>query len=159
MAGPSISTSARTIDDWMTVLDPLGYWQAADIILNDLRDYPKGGKHREGDKSNWAMPWSPGPCSQQVRSRASWAGRQTGHQHRGTVTYCYRRSTNSANGWAHERGAAHCLSRDRRHHPVVASTANIRTAMGAGGQASVAQRIVGAGGVLLPAKVQGGLRG
>jgi hypothetical protein len=42
--------SERTIDNWITILDPLGYGQAADVILNDLRDFPKAGEHREEDK-------------------------------------------------------------------------------------------------------------
>jgi len=32
--------SERTIDDWVAVLEPLGYWQAAPEILKSLRAYP-----------------------------------------------------------------------------------------------------------------------
>jgi len=75
MAAPRISTSARTIDDWITILDPLGYWQAADVILNDLRDYPKDGKHREEDKKqlgNALVAWAMLTASQ-IESELGWA--------------------------------------------------------------------------------------
>jgi hypothetical protein len=62
--------SVRSIEDWITVLKPLGYWDAADVILDGLDDYPKKGgelrkllnAHREDDKKQlgnaliaWAM--------------------------------------------------------------------------------------------------------
>jgi hypothetical protein len=62
--------SVRSIEDWIGILKPLGYWDAADAILDDLDDYPsKGGElkkllnaHREDDKKQlgnaliaWAM--------------------------------------------------------------------------------------------------------
>jgi hypothetical protein len=62
--------SVRSIEDWIGILKPLGYWEAADVILDDLDDYPKKGgqlrsllnAHREGDKKQlgnaliaWAM--------------------------------------------------------------------------------------------------------
>jgi hypothetical protein len=62
--------SVRSIEDWVEVLKPLGYWDAADAILDHLEDYPsKGGElrkllnaHREDDKKQlgnalvaWAM--------------------------------------------------------------------------------------------------------
>jgi hypothetical protein len=62
--------SVRSIDEWIDILKPLGYWDAADVILNELDDYPKKGgelrkllnAHREGDKKQlgnaliaWAM--------------------------------------------------------------------------------------------------------
>jgi hypothetical protein len=48
----------RSIEDWVGILKPLGYWDAADVILDDLDDYPKRGgqlinllnAHREDDK-------------------------------------------------------------------------------------------------------------
>jgi hypothetical protein len=62
--------SVHNIEDWMGILKPLGYWDAADVILDDLGDYPKKGgelkrllnAHREEDKKQlgnaliaWAM--------------------------------------------------------------------------------------------------------
>ena len=62
--------SERSIEDWITILKPLGYWDAADVILDDLRDYPKKGgelrnllnANRDDDKKQlgnaliaWAM--------------------------------------------------------------------------------------------------------
>jgi hypothetical protein len=62
--------SVRSIEDWIEVLKPLGYWDAANAILDDLDDYPKQGgelrkllnAHREDDKKQlgnaliaWAM--------------------------------------------------------------------------------------------------------
>ena len=47
MAAPSIPTSARTIDDWITILEPLGYWQAAPEILKNLRAYPADASERD----------------------------------------------------------------------------------------------------------------
>jgi hypothetical protein len=62
--------SVRSIEDWIGILKPLGYWDAADVILDDLDDYPKRGgqlkkllnAHREDDKKQlgnaliaWAM--------------------------------------------------------------------------------------------------------
>jgi hypothetical protein len=62
--------SVRSIEDWIGVLKPLGYWDAADVILDDLGDYPKKGgelkkllnAYREDDKKQlgnaliaWAM--------------------------------------------------------------------------------------------------------
>ena|SRR5947209_18533132 len=62
--------SVRSIEDWIDILKPLGYWDAADLILDDLVDYPKKGgelrrllnAHREEDKKQlgnaliaWAM--------------------------------------------------------------------------------------------------------
>jgi hypothetical protein len=47
MAAPSIPTSARTIDDWITILEPLGYWQAAPEILQNLRAYPADASERD----------------------------------------------------------------------------------------------------------------
>jgi hypothetical protein len=62
--------SVRSIEDWIGILKPLGYWDAADVILDDLDDYPKKGgelkkllnAHREDDKKQlgnaliaWAM--------------------------------------------------------------------------------------------------------
>jgi hypothetical protein len=62
--------SVRSIEDWIAILKPLGYWDAADAILDDLDDYPnRGGElkkllnpHREDDKKQignaliaWAM--------------------------------------------------------------------------------------------------------
>ena len=49
--------SVRSIEDWIDVLKPLGYWDAADVILDHLDDYPKKGgelkkllnAHREED--------------------------------------------------------------------------------------------------------------
>jgi hypothetical protein len=29
----------RSIEDWIAILKPLGYWDAADVILDDLDDY------------------------------------------------------------------------------------------------------------------------
>jgi len=69
--------SVRSIEDWIEVLKPLGYWDAAGAILDDLDDYPKTGgelrkllnAHRDDDKKQlgnaliaWAMltaiePW------------------------------------------------------------------------------------------------------
>jgi hypothetical protein len=55
----------RSIEDWIAILKPLGYWGAADVILDDLDDYPKEGDlnpHRADDKRQlgnaliaWAM--------------------------------------------------------------------------------------------------------
>src|SRR5215469_16385630 len=62
--------SVRSIEDWIGILKPLGYWDAADVILDELGDYPKKGgelkkllnAHREDDKKQlgnalvaWAM--------------------------------------------------------------------------------------------------------
>jgi hypothetical protein len=62
--------SVRSIEDWVEILKPLGYWDAADTILDDLDDYPKKGgelrkllnSNRENDKKKlgnalvaWAM--------------------------------------------------------------------------------------------------------
>jgi hypothetical protein len=62
--------SACSIEDWIGILKPLGYWDAADVILDDLGDYPKRGgelkkllnARREDDKKRlgnaliaWAM--------------------------------------------------------------------------------------------------------
>jgi hypothetical protein len=62
--------SVRSIEDWIAILKPLGYWDAAEEILDDLDDYPKKGgelrkllnAHREDDKKQlgnalvaWAM--------------------------------------------------------------------------------------------------------
>jgi hypothetical protein len=62
--------SVRSIEDWIAILKPLGYWDAADVILDDLDDYPKKdgqlrnplNANREGDKKQlgnaliaWAM--------------------------------------------------------------------------------------------------------
>ena len=62
--------SVRSIEDWLDILKPLGYWDAADVILDKLDDYPKKGgelskllnAHREDDKKQlgnaliaWAM--------------------------------------------------------------------------------------------------------
>ena|ERR1041385_6712182 len=62
--------SVRSIEDWVAILKPLGYWDAADVILDELDDYPnRGGElkrllnaHREDDKKQlgnaliaWAM--------------------------------------------------------------------------------------------------------
>ena len=65
MAAPSInSTPIRTIDDWATILEPLGYWQAAPEILKSLRAYPAdtSEQDREHDSKQvgnaliaWAM--------------------------------------------------------------------------------------------------------
>jgi hypothetical protein len=33
--------SLRSIEDWIAILKPLGYWDAAEAILDDLDDYPK----------------------------------------------------------------------------------------------------------------------
>jgi hypothetical protein len=35
--------SVRSIEDWIAILKPLGYWDAADVILDELDDYPKKG--------------------------------------------------------------------------------------------------------------------
>jgi hypothetical protein len=34
--------SVRSIEDWIGILKPLGYWDAADVILDDLDDYQRG---------------------------------------------------------------------------------------------------------------------
>ncbi len=62
--------SVHSIEDWIGILKPLGYWDAAGVILDDLDDYPKKGgqlrnllnAHREDDKKQlgnaliaWAM--------------------------------------------------------------------------------------------------------
>jgi hypothetical protein len=56
--------SERTIDDWVAVLEPLGYWQAAPEILKSLRAYPADATepNREADSKQvgnaliaWAM--------------------------------------------------------------------------------------------------------
>jgi hypothetical protein len=62
--------SVRSIEDWVEVLKPLGYWDAAVVILDELDDYPKKGgelrkllnAHRDADKKQfgnalvaWAM--------------------------------------------------------------------------------------------------------
>jgi hypothetical protein len=62
--------SVRSIEDWIGILRPLGYWDAAGVILDGLDDYPKKGgelrtflnAHREDDKKQlgnaliaWAM--------------------------------------------------------------------------------------------------------
>jgi hypothetical protein len=62
--------SVRSIEDWIGILKPLGYWDAADVILDNLDDYPKKGgelrkllnANREADKKQlgnalvaWAM--------------------------------------------------------------------------------------------------------
>jgi hypothetical protein len=36
-----MSEPVRSIEDWVGVLKPLGYWDAADVILDHLDDYPK----------------------------------------------------------------------------------------------------------------------
>jgi hypothetical protein len=33
--------SVRSIENWIAILKPLSYWDAADVILDDLDDYPK----------------------------------------------------------------------------------------------------------------------
>jgi hypothetical protein len=61
--------SVRSIEDWIEILKPLGYFDAADVILDDLGDYPKkGGElrklligHREKNKkqlSNALIAWA-----------------------------------------------------------------------------------------------------
>src|ERR1051325_12110437 len=61
--------SVRSIEDWIDILKPLGYWDAADVILDDLDDYPKKGgelrkllnAHREEDKQllgNALIAWA-----------------------------------------------------------------------------------------------------
>jgi hypothetical protein len=62
--------SVRSVEDWISILKPLGYWDAADVVLDELDDYPKRGgqlrnllnAHREDDKKHlgnaliaWAM--------------------------------------------------------------------------------------------------------
>lgn len=62
--------SVRSIEDWIGILKPLGYWDAADVILDGLGDYPKKGgelkrllnAHRDDDEKQlgnaliaWAM--------------------------------------------------------------------------------------------------------
>jgi hypothetical protein len=81
--------SVRSIEDWSGILKPLGYWDAADVILDDLVDYPKKGgelrrllnAHREEDKKQlgnaliaWAMLTA-------IEIEASWVG---GHQNKST---------------------------------------------------------------------------
>jgi hypothetical protein len=72
MSSPSVVSvmPVRSIEDWIATLKPLGYWDAADVILDDLGDYPKKGgelrkllnANREDDKKQlgnaliaWAM--------------------------------------------------------------------------------------------------------
>ena len=64
MAAPSIPTSARTSDDWITILEPLGYWQAAPKILKNLRAYLADASERDREADSrqvgnaliaWAM--------------------------------------------------------------------------------------------------------
>jgi hypothetical protein len=41
MAAPRVSSmSVRSINDWISILEPIGYWQAAPEILQSLRAYP-----------------------------------------------------------------------------------------------------------------------
>jgi hypothetical protein len=62
--------SVRSIEEWIAILKPLGYWDAADTILDDLHDYAKKARqlgkllsaNREDDKKQlgnaliaWAM--------------------------------------------------------------------------------------------------------
>jgi hypothetical protein len=48
MATLSISNmTARTIDDWIAVLEPMGYWQAGPEILKSLRAYPADASERD----------------------------------------------------------------------------------------------------------------
>jgi len=65
MAEVSIrSMSVRTINDWIAVLEPMGYWQAAPEILKNLHAYPADASEqdREADSKQvgnalvaWAM--------------------------------------------------------------------------------------------------------
>jgi hypothetical protein len=61
--------SVRSIEDWIAILKPRGYWDAAAVILDDLDDYPKRGgelgkllnAHREGDEKqlgNALIAWA-----------------------------------------------------------------------------------------------------
>ena len=56
--------SERTINDWIAVLQPMGYWQAAPQILKNLRAYPADASERDREADSkqvgnaliaWAM--------------------------------------------------------------------------------------------------------
>jgi hypothetical protein len=84
--------SEGRIDNWITILDPLGYSQAADVILNDLRDYPKAGEHREEDKKqlgNALVAWAMLTVSQ-IESKLGWDAGRPPHPF---AEFCYGRST------------------------------------------------------------------
>jgi hypothetical protein len=58
------SSITRTIDDWIAVLEPMGYWQAAPEILKSLRAYPADASERDRERDGkqvgnaliaWAM--------------------------------------------------------------------------------------------------------
>ena len=106
--------SVRSIEDWIEVLKPLGYWDAADAILDDLDDYPKTGgelrkllnAHRDDDKKQlgnaliaWAMltaiePWP------SVTKSARLALLKSLHQD-GRASVC------SSDGWRRSNGEKH----------------------------------------------------
>jgi len=48
MAELSISAmSVRSINDWISILEPIGYWQAAPEILKSLHAYPADASERD----------------------------------------------------------------------------------------------------------------
>jgi hypothetical protein len=66
--------------------------RAADVILNDLRDYPKAGKHREEDKKqlgNALVGWAMLTVSQ-IERELGWAPDRPPHPF---AQFCYGRST------------------------------------------------------------------
>ena len=81
--------SARSIEEWIAILKPLGYWDAADVILDELGDYPKKGgelkkllnAHREDDKKQlgnalvaWAML-----TAIEIEAELGWASPENEH--------------------------------------------------------------------------------
>jgi hypothetical protein len=55
--------SERTINDWIAILEPLGYWQAAPEILKNLHAYPADAseRNREADSKqvgNALVAWA-----------------------------------------------------------------------------------------------------
>jgi hypothetical protein len=39
--------SVRSINEWISILEPIGYWQAAPEILKSLRAYPADVRERD----------------------------------------------------------------------------------------------------------------